>query len=105
MMQKRIFLVSAIAILLAAAVIRSVWMDEWERPSACACKEVFATDSAQALVAAKAMVGNAYYQYTLRVARIHCLKAYAAGLPEKAWQDSLGTEWPTSREFFGSRCP
>ena len=104
-MQKKIFLVSAIAILISAAVIRYVWMDRWEAPSACTCKEVFNADSAIAVPAARAMLGNGYYQYTLRVARMHCLEQFSKELSPAAWQDTAGTDWSIGRAFFSRKCP
>lgn len=104
-MKKRLFIMSALAILASTAVIRFVWMDRWEKPSVCACSSVFAADSAKAVPAARAMMGNGYYDYTLRVARIHCLKAYADEVPAAAWQDTLSGNGSASLAFFSKRCP
>ena len=104
-MKNRIFIISALAILLLTALIRFVWLERWEKPSACDCATVFSADSALAVPAARAMVGNGYYEYTLRMARIHCLQAFARELPASAWQDTLSGQGDRSRAFFRSLCP
>jgi hypothetical protein len=99
------FIALALVILLSAAIIRWTRMEAWEKPSPCSCLAILSIDSTVSLPAAKALVGNGYYQYTLRVARMKCLSVYARQMPTAIWQDTLGYDWSQGRAYFNLLCP
>lgn len=87
--RKYLFIGASSLIVSIFLILRLFYPLELDKPDACNCAKIFHSDSSISIRAARLVVGNGHYQYTVKTAQRECISFYMLDIAE--WRNANTT--------------
>ena len=105
-LRKYLFIGSSFLIVSIFFILRFFYLRELDKPTACVCAKIFQSDSSISVRAARLVVGNGHYQYTVQTAQRECVSFYRLGITE--WRKTNKSDFDSTQaasKYFQQYCP
>lgn len=104
--KKYLFIGSSSIVVSIFLILRLLYPHELDKPAVCDCARIFHGDSAISIRAARLVVGNGHYQYTVQTAKRECISFYRQDITD--WRKANKTMIDSTQEaavYFQQLCP
>jgi hypothetical protein len=104
--KKYLFIGASSIIVSIFLILLLLYPRELDKPAVCNCARIFHSDSSISIRAARLIVGNGHYQYTIQTAKRDCISSYRQEITD--WRKatkSLMDSTQAAMIYFQKHCP